>query len=253
MSAPTLGTYLRRLRQAMAADALSSCPDRDLIERVRVGQDEAAFRAVLDRHGAMVYQVCRRLLSSDTDVEDAFQATFLVLVRRGHAIRRQSSLASWLHGVARNTALKVRTQANRRRRREVAVARTAPNCLTDETTWGELRGVLDEELGRLPESCRAALVLCYLEGRTQDEAAAQIGVSKSTLRRHLDRGRALLGRRLARRGISLAAALAVRLVSDCAQARRYRALCLCGRPRPRATPPPASRHRRVYCLIVLPR
>ncbi|HJZ90826.1 MAG TPA: sigma-70 family RNA polymerase sigma factor [Gemmataceae bacterium] len=216
MAGPTLGTYLHRLKQAMAAEALADCTDRELVERLRSGRDDGAFRAVLDRHGPMVYQVCGRVLSSQADVEDAFQATFLVLFRRGNVIRRQASLASWLHGVARRTALKLRTQSDRRRRRERTHHADSPR-LTDDATWGELRDILDEELRRLPDACRASLVLCYLEGRTQDEAAARLDVSKSTLRRNLERGRVLLGRRLARRGIALGAALAARLVSDCAQ------------------------------------
>src|SRR5262245_28158646 len=218
MAAATLGKFLRGLKQAMAAEALAGCSDRELVERFRSGRDEAAFRAVLERHGPMVYQVCRRALTSPADVEDAFQATFLVLVRRGHTIRKHASLASWLHGVARRTALKLRTQADRRKHREARTARPVAAGLADDTTWGELRGLLDEELQRLPEGCRMALVLCYLEGRTQDEAAAQLDVSKSTLRRTLDRARALLGRRLARRGVTLGAALAARLLTDCSPA-----------------------------------
>ena len=217
MGTPPIGAFLGRLRQAMAAEALADVSDRELVERFRAGRDEAAFRAVVDRHGPMVFQVCRRVLSSRADVEDAFQATFLVLVRRGHTIRRRGSLASWLHGVARRTALKLRTEAARRKRREERVARPPVGGVADDTPWGELRAVLDDELGRLPDGCRAALVLCYLEGRTQDEAAAQLGVSKSTVRRNLDRGRDLLGRRLARRGVTLGAVLSARLLTDCAE------------------------------------
>lgn len=218
MGTPTVGTFLRRLRQAMAAEALVETPDRDLIERFRADRDEAAFRALIERHGPMVFQVCRRTLPCHADVEDAFQATFLVLVRRGHAIRRQASVASWLHGVAHRTALKLRTESARRRRREDRAASSRSTAMTDETPWGELRDVLDDELAHLPAGCRSALVLCYLEGRTQDEAAAQLGLSKSTLRRRLDRGRELLSRRLARRGIALGAVFGARLVSDCAGA-----------------------------------
>jgi RNA polymerase sigma factor (sigma-70 family) len=218
MGTPTVGTFLRRLRQAMAAEALAATPDRELVERFRADHDESAFRCLVERHGPMVFQVCRRTLACHADVEDAFQATFLVLVRRGHTIRRQSSVASWLHGVARRTALKLRTEASRRRRREELAARPVPTSVSDETPWGELRSVLDEELDRLPVACRSALVLCYLEGRTQDEAAAQLHLSKSTVRRQLDRGRELLGRRLARRGIALGAVLGARLLSDCAGA-----------------------------------
>jgi RNA polymerase sigma factor (sigma-70 family) len=215
MAGPTLGTYLRNLRQAMAAGALAACPDRELVSRLRAGPDDGAFRALLDRHGLMVLRVCRRVLSDPADVEDAFQATFLVLARRAGSIRRHSSIASWLHGVAHRTALKLRTEGARRKKRESHAARSVDHPTTDETPWGEVRTALDAELGRLPAASRAALVLCYLEGRTQEEAAAELGLSKRTVQRHLDRGRELLGRRLARRGVIPAAALAARLVSDC--------------------------------------
>jgi RNA polymerase sigma factor (sigma-70 family) len=201
----------------MSAETLAACSDRELVEQFRANRDEAAFQAILDRHGPMVFQVCRRALSSTADVEDAFQATFLILVRRGHTIRKNASLGSWLHGVARRTAIKLRTQSDRRVRREARSANGKPAHVTDDTKWGDLRGILDEELARLPETVRAPLVLCYLEGRTQDEAAAQLLVSKSTLRRQLERAREMLGRRLARRGVTLAAVLSTRLLSECAQ------------------------------------
>lgn len=216
MATPTLGVYLRRLKHAMAAEALGACSDRELIERFRASRDDEAFRAIIERHGPMVFQVCRRILASDIDVEDAFQTTFLVMVRKGHSIRKSASLGSWLHGVARRTALKLRIQSSRRRNREEKVARQSLTGISEDTTWSELRGVLDEELQKLPERCRAPLVLCYLEGRTQDEAASQLDVSKSTIRRNLERGRDMLGRRLEVRGVSLGSALTACLITDCA-------------------------------------
>src|SRR5262245_23042755 len=158
MATPTLGTFLRRLKQAMSAETLAGCSDRDLIERFRAGRDEAAFHAILERHGPMVFQVCRRALASPSDVEDAFQATCLILARKGHAIRKHTALGSWLHGVAHRSALKLRTQSDRRRRRETASANGEAVQVTDDTTWGELRGILDEEMQRLPETVRAPLV-----------------------------------------------------------------------------------------------
>ncbi len=107
MATATLGTFLQRLKQSMSAESLASCSDVDLIERFRATRDDAAFRAILDRHGPMVFRVCRRQLTSNSDIEDAFQATFLILVRRGHTIRRHAALGSWLHGVAHRTALKL--------------------------------------------------------------------------------------------------------------------------------------------------
>src|SRR6187397_92245 len=106
MAATTLGAFLQRLKQAMSAETLAACSDQELVERFRSNRDDVVFRVILDRHGPMVLQVCRRVLSSAADVEDAFQATFLILIRRGHSVRRHSSLASWLHGVAWRTAMK---------------------------------------------------------------------------------------------------------------------------------------------------
>src|SRR5262245_33422080 len=172
MATPSLGTFLRQLKRTMSAETLAGSSDVELVERFRRSRDDAVFQVILDRHGPMVFQVCRRALSSQADIEDAFQATFLTLIRRGHTIRRHASLGSWLHGVAHRTALKLRTQSDRRKRREKRTAKNGSAVTTDDLTWRELRGILDEELQRLPESSRAPLVLCYLEGRTQDEAAA---------------------------------------------------------------------------------
>src|SRR5439155_14906528 len=112
------------------------------------------------------------------DTEDAFQATFLVLARRLCALRKHTSLASWLHGVAHRVALRARAQAAAQRRRERQAARPDPP-LPDDVTWGEWRSALDDELGHLPDQWRLPLILCYLEGRTQDEAAERLDWSKS--------------------------------------------------------------------------
>jgi RNA polymerase sigma factor (sigma-70 family) len=215
MATGTLGGFLQRLCKAMAAETLASLSDRELIERFLASHDEVSFHALLRRHGSMVLRVCRRALSDERDVEDAFQATFLVLARNADAIRKRASLSSWLHGVAHRVALDARKANVRRRKHEAqAAARAVP--LTDEVGWKELRAVLDEELIKLPDRLRAPLVLCYLEGLTQDEAAARLGRSKSTFRRNLERGRELLGVRLTRRGVTLSAALFTLLLSECA-------------------------------------
>src|SRR5262249_25492247 len=186
-------------------------------ERFLASHEEAAFRALLQRHGAMILRVCRRTLSDEQDVEDVFQATFLVLAREARTIRKQESLASWLHGVAHRLALNAQKAGVRRRKHEAQAANRADSApLTDEVGWGELRRVLDEELVKLPDQQRAPLVLCYLEGLTQDEAAARLGQSKSTFRRNLERGRERLGVRLTRRGVTLSAALFALLLSECA-------------------------------------
>jgi RNA polymerase sigma factor (sigma-70 family) len=154
----------------------------------------------------MVLDVCRGILANEADAEDAFQATFLVLARKAASIRTPATLASWLHGVAYRTALKARVASVRRCRLEADVP-GRPATGPDDLTWTEVRGVLHEELSRLSERHRGPLVLCYLQGRTQDEAAALVGLSKGTLKRRLERGRALLRERLVRRGLGPTALL----------------------------------------------
>jgi RNA polymerase sigma factor (sigma-70 family) len=182
-------------------------PDQALLRRFLDSRDEAAFEALLRRHGPMVLDVCRSVLGNDADAEDATQATFLVLARRAASIRKAASLASWLHGVAFRTALRARADSARRQRHEARAPQRAATTDPDELTWREVRQAVHEELARLPERHRAALVLCYLEGKTQDEAAAQLGLPKGTLKGHLERGRALLRARLVRRGFGPGAVL----------------------------------------------
>jgi RNA polymerase sigma factor (sigma-70 family) len=212
MAAANVSTFLRQLTRGMAAETLREESDQQLVGRLLAGRDEAAFEAIVRRHGPMVYRVCWRVLQQAQDCEDAFQATFLILAQRLDTVRRQASLASWLHGVAHRTALQARTQGAARRRHE---HKTAGRCQAEDVTWRELLAELDAELLRLPEKWRAPLILCYLEGRTQDEAAGQLGWALRTLRRRLDEARAALGRRLTDRGVVWSAALSAVLLSDC--------------------------------------
>src|SRR5262249_31418230 len=170
-------------------------------------RDEAAFHALLLRHGPMVLEVCRGVLGSEADAEDAFQATFLILARKAASIRKGASVGSWLHGVAYRTALQARANSALRQKNEArAPARRIAEA--DELTWREVRQVLHEELTGLAERYRVPLVACYLEGKTQDEAATQLGLAKSTLKERLERARSLLRARLLRRGLGPAAVLA---------------------------------------------
>jgi RNA polymerase sigma factor (sigma-70 family) len=197
----------------MVAATLADQSDRQLVEQFLTGQGEAVFEAIVRRHGAMVYRVCWRVLQHHQDVEDAFQATFLVLAQRLRTVRKHASLASWLHGVAHRVALKSKgaTATCRRHEEQAAASQKMP---PDDVSWVEVRAVLDAELAGLPEKWRLPLVLCYLEGRTQDEAAAELGWSKRTLRRRLEEGRTGLGRRLNRRGVVWPVALSAVLFSD---------------------------------------
>src|SRR5262245_60653197 len=170
MAKTAYSAILQFIRRISVDPRMRVAPDQELLQRFLGEQNEAAFEAILRRHGPMVLDVCRGVLANEADAEDAFQATFLVLARKAGSIRK-TKLASWLHGVAYRTALKARAGFARRRRHEAGVPE--PEVLDpDSLTWAEVRSVLHEELGHLSERYRGPLVLCYLQGETQDEAAA---------------------------------------------------------------------------------
>jgi RNA polymerase sigma factor (sigma-70 family) len=209
----TQAGLVRHLHTLIARQAHGAPTDQQLLEHFLTQRSEASFAALVERHGPMVLGVCRRVLHHTHDAEDAFQATFLVLARKANSIRKQESLGSFLHGVAYHLAEKLRTKTRRRSAHERAAASRESADPVEDITWRELRSVLDEELAKLPEQYRTPLVLCYLEGKTQDEAAKRLGWSKSTFRRRLERARDLLGRRLNRRGLALSAALSAPLLT----------------------------------------
>jgi RNA polymerase sigma-70 factor (ECF subfamily) len=179
--------------------------DGELLGRFVAARDEAAFAALVGRHGGMVFGVCRRLLDNVHDAEDAFQATFVILTRQAASIRKRDSLASWLYGVAYRVARKARAAAARRRAGERPVDDFVSSDPTAEAAWRELRPVIDEELSRLPAKYRDPIVLCYLEGKTNEEAARLLGWTKGTVSGRLSRARDLLRPRLTRRGLALPA------------------------------------------------
>jgi RNA polymerase sigma factor (sigma-70 family) len=170
--------------------------DGQLLARFVATRDEAAFAALVRRHGPMVLGVCRRVLRHQQDAEDAFQATFLVLARKAGSVMNQESVGSFLHGVAHRTALQARSVNARRRARERQVEEM-PHPTVAAVEPPDWLPLLDRELGRLPEKYRAAVVLCYLEGRSRREAARQLGVPEGTLSSRLAAARAMLARRLA--------------------------------------------------------
>ncbi len=210
----TTSDFLRHLRTLTARQANDLLSDQQLLERFLHEHSEASFATLVQRHGPMVLNVCRRVLHLTQDAEDAFQATFLILARKAGSIRKPQSLSSWLHGVAYHSAECLRTQARCRASHERRKAPLPPGDAMDDITWRELRSVLDEELQRLPEKYRAPLVLCYLEARTQDEAARQLGWSKNTFGRRINQARQMLARRLTRRGLSLPVVLTAPLLLD---------------------------------------
>jgi RNA polymerase sigma factor (sigma-70 family) len=201
---PGVVAYVRSL---VAREGAADVPDQELLARFLSGKDAEAFDALVRRHGAMVRSVCSRLLHCKQDVEDACQATFLVLIRKAVSIRRRSSVASWLHGVAYHIARDARARASRRATVPWPAADVPQSDERSELLWREVQTILDEELQRLAEKYRAPLVLCYLEGRTRDEAARALGWTTTVLRGRLERGRHTLRDRLISRGLTLSAAV----------------------------------------------
>lgn len=198
--------------RGLVLGAAAELSDAQLLERFLAGRDEAAFAALVRRHGALVLAVCRRVLGQAQDAEDAFQSTFLVLARKAASIRPRDRLAAWLHGVAYRAALKLRLMNARRRARERKVAALSRSQEMPTELAHDLFRVLDEELARLPATYRLPVILCDLEGKTHQEAARQLGWPAGTVSVRLARARRKLAQQLTRRGITLsAAALAVGL------------------------------------------
>jgi RNA polymerase sigma factor (sigma-70 family) len=192
--------------------------DTELLARYAAGQDQAAFAVLVRRHGPLVLGVCRRVLGHPQDAEDAFQAAFLILARKAVSIRKQQSLGSWLYKVAYRTALRARAGRAQRKAGEhgarQAWAVSAPEHAADE----DLRLLLDEEVRRLPEKYRAPVLLCYLQGRTNEEAARQLRCPTGTLKVRLLRARELLRKRLTRRGVGLTVAVLLAALAEEARA-----------------------------------
>jgi RNA polymerase sigma factor (sigma-70 family) len=205
--APSASTLLGYLYSAVSQRRGESEDDRDLLQRYAQTRDADAFALLMRRHGPMVLGLARRSLGDHQAAEDVFQAAFLLLARKVHTIRRPESLLCWLHGVTFRLASKARQSRARRRDREALALPAVPPTPLDELTAREWLTVLDEELSALPEPIRAPLILCCLEGLSQEEAAKRLGCSPGAVKGRLERGRDRLRRRLARRGLAAPAVL----------------------------------------------
>jgi RNA polymerase sigma-70 factor (ECF subfamily) len=201
-------------RKPVAKVALGDLPDGALLRRVAARRDEAAFGTLVRRHGPIVLGVCRRVLGQEQDAEDALQATFLVLFRQAGSIRKRESLGSWLYGVAYRIARKARGKRARQRVRESVLTDLPADEATPAWMWQEVRLLLDEEVNRLPAKYRVPFVLCHVEGKTNQQAAQQIGCPLGTVLSRLAWARGRLRRRLTRRGVTFPAALVTALLAE---------------------------------------
>jgi RNA polymerase sigma factor (sigma-70 family) len=221
-----IGTILRSLSQAGPSGT-----DAELLARFAAGRDGDAFAALVERHGRLVWAVCRHVAGSDA--EDAFQATFLVLLRNAGRIRKPDSLPAWLHGVAYRVSGNARRAARRRADREQAAAaseRTA--AVVADSAWDRALAAVHEEVARLPDTLRVPFVLCALEGRTITEAAVQLGWKVSTLSERLGRAKDTLFRRMQARGLAAGTVVALAIAAEAvpAAAARVTVMAASGEP-----------------------
>jgi RNA polymerase sigma factor (sigma-70 family) len=205
---------IQYLRRTVLPPDGAGMTDGQLLSRFIEGRDEDAFAALVRRHGPMVWGVCRRLLACHQDAEDAFQATFLVLVRKAASVRPREMVANWLYGVASMTARRANVAAAKARRRERRLAETPEPAVLEQDRWRDLQPLLDGELNRLPDKYRAVIVLCDLEGKTRTEAARQLGLPEGTVASRLARARALLAKRLARHGLAVSGGASALVLSQ---------------------------------------
>lgn len=211
MATSPMSKVVQHLRNLVMGEA-EGYTDGQLLEEFLYRQDEAAFAALVRRHGPMVLGTCQRILQNSHDAEDAFQASFLVLVRKAGSFLGRKTVGDWLYGVAYNTALKARAATCKRRAKERLVKPVAQH--DDQAGWHEIQSLLDAELSRLPDKYRKPVVLCDLEGKTRKEAAAMLGWPEGTLSGRLSRARVLLGKRLSRHGLPVSSGLLALVLSQ---------------------------------------
>src|SRR5262245_50969512 len=208
MANESLDNAIRQLRRLALPQGDGGLSDAQLLERFVAQRDEAAFEVLLWRHGPMVLNLCRRVLHEAHASEDAFQATFLVFVKKARSIGKGQAVGSWLYKVAYRVALHARALARKQAAHRLPAADSAVLAQADaagEFLWRDLRPLLDEEVNRLPEKYRSPIILCDLDGMTHAEAAKELGCPQGTVSVRLMRARERLRSRLVRRGMALSA------------------------------------------------
>ena len=214
MATSQMNGVIQNLRRNLLLRDGAGLTDGQLLTDYISRRDEAALAALVQRHGPMVWGVCRRVLGNHHDAEDAFQATFLVLVRKAASIASRELLANWIYGVAHKTAMKARATIAKRRVRERQVTDMPEPAVAGQELWDDLQPLLDQELSRLPEHYRAVIVLCDLEGKTRREASRQLGVAEGTVASRLARARVMLAKRLAQQGVVVSGGTLAAMVSQ---------------------------------------
>ncbi|MCE9568324.1 MAG: sigma-70 family RNA polymerase sigma factor [Planctomycetes bacterium] len=212
MATSQMSIFLQHLRTTLAGDA-NEVRDGELLNRFTKSRDDAALTALVQRHASLVWGVCCRLLHNRHDAEDAFQATFLVLVRKAATIQNKELVANWLYGVAQQTAVRLKAMAAKQGVRERQVI-DMPEPAEAEARVDDLLPLLDQELSRLPEQFRNLIVLCDLEGKTRKEVAQQLGCPEGTIASRLARARAMLTKRFARHGLTVSGAAVAAVLSQ---------------------------------------
>ena len=214
MATSQVSEFIHHLRRVIVQQDGAGLTDGQLLNDYLSRRDEAALAVLVRRHAPMVWGVCRRTLCNYHDAEDAFQATFLVLVRKAASIMPREMVGNWLYGVAHQTAVKARATAARRKGRERQVARMPEPAVADQDLWRDLQPLLDQELSHLPDKYRAVIVLCDLEGKTRKEAARQLGVPEGTVAGQLARARTMLAKRMARHGLVVSGGALAALLTE---------------------------------------
>src|SRR5262245_52985298 len=214
MATNQMSEVIQHLRRTVLLQDGAGLTDGQLLEEYLSRRDEAAIAVLVRRHGPMVWGVCRRVLRNYHDAEDAFQATFLVLVRKAPSIVPRELVVNWLYGVAYQTALNAKATGARRRARERQVRDMPEPAVVEQDRAHALQLFLDQELSRLPDKYRAVIVLCDLEAMTRQEAARQLGVPEGTVAGRLARARAMLAKRLTRHGLATAGGVVAVVLSQ---------------------------------------
>jgi RNA polymerase sigma factor (sigma-70 family) len=219
MAQSSLQNVLTFARRMAGAAETNQVADSELLDQFARSNDQRSFALLIERHGPMVWGSCRRALDSPSDIEDCFQATFLVLARKAGSLKRGEALGGWLHRVAVRLSMRCQRSALKRRRKEEGAALMNGKKEEPRESWDELRSILDRELEQLPQIYRVVLVLCYLEGKSNAQAARELGCPLGTVKGRIVRGKVLLRRRLEQRGMTLGStALAALLTEHCASA-----------------------------------